>query len=87
MGLSDYFAKWITPATAWKRANRAEELREGREYVRWQGGRRDAGPSCARSIGESLKAAPVAAAAAKAGKVELEKGGDHQPGAGRQPAG
>ena len=72
-GFDDYYAKWISPATTWMRANRAEELAK----VESTSDGREAGAINAKlckEYGESLKATPVAAAAAKVGKVEIKKG-------------
>ena len=70
-GFGDYYAKWISPAMSWMRANRAEELAKAESTSDG----REAGAINAklcREYGESLKATPTAAGATKpAGKQVL----------------
>ena len=57
-----YYAKWITPATTWMQANRAEESRKGRAARRPKGGRRDPDQAVQGVRGEPKGNTNVAAA-------------------------
>ena len=70
-GFGDYYAKWISPAMSWMRANRAEELAkaEGTSDGREAG---SINAALCKEYGASLKATPTAAGATKpAGKQVL----------------
>ena len=57
-GFDDYYAKWISPAMSWMRANRAEELAKAESTSDG----REAGAINAKlckEYGESLKASPL----------------------------